>query len=234
ARAEEVEGEHVEVAEARRLARPTWVNLRTVLGGLLFAVAFLAGLRALESAADTVPVWAAARDLPVGAELQPEDLRLVEVRLPADLLGRYVSAEDDLAGSVLSRPARAGELLFEEWVGTGGAALQGRSMTIPVTPEHSVGTLLRPGDRIDVLATFDAGDVRARTFPVVREAEVLDLVAAGGLVAQERSVVGITVAVSPEEASDLAFAVRSGEIDIARVDGEGSGRASTVRATDFR
>lgn len=108
-------------------------------------------------------------------------------------------------------------------------------MTIPVTPEHAVGGRLRAGDRVDVYATFDSGDDRARTSLLVRGVEVLDVVETGGLVAGEESVVGLTVAVTPSEAARLAFAIRTAELDVALVAGaagdEGSG---TVTAEDFR
>jgi hypothetical protein len=85
-----------------------------------------------------------------------------------------------------------------------------------------------------VFATFDAGDERARSHLVLRATEVLDLVTAGGLVGGQAATVGVTVAVTPDEAMRLAFAVRNADIDIAKVTGAvGDSNVNTVRAEDF-
>ena len=97
----------------------------------------------------------------------------------------------------------------------------GSSMTIPVTPEHAVGGTLRPGDVVDVYATFNAADLRARTELVVEGAEVLDVVTAGGLVVSDDSMIGVTVAIDPDAAGALAGAIRTAEIDLVRVAGDG-------------
>jgi Flp pilus assembly protein CpaB len=223
----------VDVPRARQIARPSWINVRTALGALLFVVAFLGGLRVLDSARTTVSVWTAARDLPADAELETTDLSVAEVRLPSQLLDRYVLASTTLRGAVLTRPLGAGELIPSTGVAEEPAG-PGRAMTIPVTPEQAVGSLVTVGARVDIFATFDAEDVRARTIPVVREAEVIDVVSASGLVANEASVVGVTVAVSPQEAARLAFATRTGVIDLARVVNSGSrDQARPVHAGDL-
>jgi Flp pilus assembly protein CpaB len=224
----------VDVPRARRLARPGWANLRTILGLLLFVAALMIGRSILEGARTTIEVWAAAADLRGDEPLAPDDLVPAEVKLPPDVAAAYAAATDDLDGAVLMRPVAAGELIPRAWISTGAPATAGRSMTIPVTPEHAVGGRLRPGDRIDVYATFDSGDARARTAVLVRGVEVLDVVEAGGLVVGEESVVGLTVAVTPSEAARLAFAIRTAEVDVALVSGSSDEEAAaTVRAEDF-
>lgn len=224
----------MDVPSARRLARPRWANARTVLGLVLFAAALLIGRSVLEGAKTTVAVWAAAQDLRQDEALDAGELVRAEVKLPADVAAAYASASEDLEGAVLTRPVVAGELIPTAWLSSGASATAGRSMTIPVTPEHAVGGALRPGDRVDVFATFDSGDARARTSVLVRGVEVLDVVEAGGLVVGEESVVGLTVAVTPGEAARLAFAIRTAELDIALVAGEGDDPGpATVRAGDF-
>ena len=89
----------------------------------------------------------------------------------------------------------------------------GRSMAIPLPPESPVLPSLRPGDRVDVFATFDAGDVRSKTTLVAR---------------------GIEVSVAPEDAARLAFAIRNGRVDIVRIDdGRETAAGTTVEAGDF-
>jgi Flp pilus assembly protein CpaB len=96
-------------------------------------------------------------------------------------------------------------------------------MTIPVSPEHAVGGALRPGDTVDVFVSYNPGDLRAITKLVLDDAQIVDLVTAGGLVVGEKAVVGVTVSVDRDAAKEVAFAIRNGEIDLAR----GSGVSGT-------
>jgi hypothetical protein len=139
--------------------------------------------------------------------------------LPSSLMQQYAPTSVDLSGAVLTRPVRAGELIHLEWVAAGPAARAGRSMTIPLPPEQGLATDLSVGDRLDVLVTLDAGDVRARTLVLASDVQVLEVVRAPGLVSDADSVVGVTVAVTPAQEVELAFGIRTGEIDIARVEG---------------
>jgi pilus assembly protein CpaB len=225
----------MDVPVARRVERPAWINARTVLGLLLFGLAFLGGQRILAAGDSRAALWAAARDLPQGAVISGDDLRVVEADLPADLLGGYVVASRPVEGAVLGRAVRTGELLPASWVmddesGTG----LGRSMAIPLPPESPVLPSLRPGDRVDVFATFDAGDVRAKTTLVARGVDVVDVETAGGLVMGQEAVIGIEVSVAPEDAARLAFAIRNGQVDIVRMDdGRETAAGTTVQAGDF-
>lgn len=224
----------MDVPGARRLSRPRWANSRTILGLVLFVTALLVGRGVLEGAKTTVTVWAAARDLPQDETLDVSELTRAEVKLPAGVAAAYAPATEDLDGAVLTRPLVAGELIPRAWLASGASVEAGRSMTIPVTPEHAVGGRLRPGDRVDVYATFDSGDVRARTSVLVRGVEVLDVVETGGLVLGEEAVAGLTVAVTPSEAARLAFAIRTAELDVALVAGAADAEGpATVRAEDF-
>jgi Flp pilus assembly protein CpaB len=224
----------MEAARARQVARPAWLNLRTALGMVLFSIALLSGQRLLSDARVTSPVWTAARDLPAYAEITPGDLASVGVRLPAGLLERYARPSADLSGVVLTRAVRAGEMIAVDWLASGAGAQAGRSMTIPVTPEQVFGGDVRVGDHLDVLVTLDAGDVRARTLVLAGDVEVVGVVRASGFVESDSSVVGVTVAVTPEEEVELAFGLRTGQIDLARVVG-GSDYApsETVTGDDF-
>jgi Flp pilus assembly protein CpaB len=224
----------VDVPYARRIGRPTWINARTVLGLVLFTVAFVAGQRLVSAAQTTTGVWAVARDLGSGIVLDESDLTIVDVKLESDQLSSYLLAGETVEGAVLVRPLHAGELVPTSATAAGDGAVPGRSLTIPVAPEHANGGDLRPGDLVDVLGTFGAGSERARTVVLVSGVEVVDLLTAGGLVAGEQSAVGVTVAVTPEDAQRLVFAIRTAEVDVMRVTG-GTSLSPTegVTAEDF-
>lgn len=223
----------MEVAQARRVERPRWLNLRLILGLLLFSLAFLGGQRLLAQADTGVLVWSARGDLAVDQILTSEDLVPVQARLDPQVLDGYVMADEAVSGVVVTRPLLEGELVPRSAIAAAEVG-EGRSITIPVAPEHAVGGMVRPGDRIDVITTFDAGDVRARTITLIHAVRVLDVVEAEGLVLGEGQMAGITVEVPPGDAARLAFAIRTGEIDIARLSGAaGAAKGGWVTSQDL-
>jgi Flp pilus assembly protein CpaB len=224
----------MDVPVARRVANPSWVNARTVLGLLLFCLAFLGGQRVLTQAQATAAIWSATRPLAQGTRLAPEDLVAVEVRLPADQMTLYLGAEHPFDGAILTRAVGRGELIPASWLSEGAPAESGRTLTIPVSPEHANGGSLRPGDQIDIFATFAEGRAAACTVLIGGAVEVVDVVTAGGLVVEDESQVGVTVAITAEGAARMALAVRTAEIDIARVTGSaGTPPPTTVCAEDL-
>lgn len=224
----------MDVPIARRVANPSWVNARTVLGLLLFCLAFLGGQRVLTQAQATTSVWSATRSLTEGTRLAEGDLVAVEVRLPPDQRDLYLGVERPFEGAILTRAVGRGEFIPASWLSEGAPAESGRTLTIPVTPEHANGGSLRPGDRIDIFATFTGGRSEPCTVLIGRGVEVVDVVTAGGMVVEDESPVGVTVATTPDEAARMALAVRTAEIDIARVTGEaGTLPSTTVCAEDL-
>ncbi len=204
------------------------------MGLLLFSVAFFGAQRLIAGARATVPVLVAARDLPTDHTLTAADLVRAEVALPPELMTRYALASRDLAGVSLSRPVAEGEMIALSWVAEGRYVGEGRALTIPITADHAVGGDLQTGDRVDILATFDSGEVRARTVLVAGGVEIVNPVEAGGLVTGEASVIGVTVAVTPEQAAELTFAIRSADLDVVRVEGAAAPGADAVTHRSFR
>lgn len=209
------------VAVARRAERPSWLNLRTCLGLILFSLAVVTGWHVLSAPAATISVWVAGSAMPEGAKLRPEDLEVAEVDLPPERAGLYLSSSAEIEGHTLLRPVGEGELLAARWVAEAGTSGL-RSITLPIAADHAVGGSLAPGDRVDVFATVDADRGRARTTLLVGAAEVEALVTAGTLVEGANALTGITLSVPPEEAAKIAFAIRNADIDIARLEGEAS------------
>jgi Flp pilus assembly protein CpaB len=203
------------VPRARRVARPGWLNLRTVAGLLLFTAAIIGGGRFLEAARTTSPAWAATRDIPRGAPVTAADLRLVEVQLPGDLAAGYLSGREAPEGLIATESIRAGTLIATDSVDASAEVGPGRAITVPVAPEHAVGGALRPGDLVDVFATTSEGGAAACTRLVAPGVEVLEAVAAGGIVLEGETLAGITLSVTPEQAAALAHAIRTSEIDVA-------------------
>ena len=152
--------ETVDSPWARRLQQARWRDPRLLLGVLLVLVSVLAGARLLAAADDYALVWAAKRDLPVGAALAQPDLqaRAVRFRDQGDA-DRYLSAEQPLAGAVLARPLGAGEL-----VPAAALAAPGQSSfdELPLAVAQTAAPVdLREGDVVDVWVVPSADSVGA-------------------------------------------------------------------------
>jgi hypothetical protein len=112
-----------------------------VLGSVLL------GTWVVAEADRTVPVWAAGRTLPVGAELTPETLVRTRVRLGVGT-GAYLDARiAPPSGLVVLRPVGAGELLPRSALGTSARSVL-RPVTVPVPGPLPAD--LRPGAVVDV------------------------------------------------------------------------------------
>lgn len=208
--------------------------MRTTLGATLFGIALASGWQVLASADVGHPVLAAGGDLPEGTRLSTTNVTVVEVDLPPEQLARYLTADASVEDATLVQAVRSGELIPAGWVTANDDAGGSRLVTIPTTADHAAGGALRAGDRVDVFASLSSGRPGARTTLVVASAEVEDLVHAGGLVADEESLAGVTVEVSPHDAAKLTFAIRSADIDLVRVHGDATPVVSgSIRASDL-
>jgi Flp pilus assembly protein CpaB len=187
-----------------------------------FALAAIAALAAgalvaritLDAAAATArwgpgrPVPVATRDLPAGAELARGDIELA-VR-PTALLPHAELARDPV-GRRLAHPLVAGEVVLADRLAPNRASevaarLPAGTVGVAV-PHDGRGLRLVLGDRVDVLATFDAEtDTRDPTFAVARAATVVD-------VGEE----GVTVAVPSADAPRVAFALAAGVVTLTLV-----------------
>ena len=141
--------------------------LRQVAAAGLVCLALVLALRPPPTAAGTaaeqptVAVVVAAADLPAGAVLAAADLRTA--RLPADVAPAGAAADvEELTEQVLAGPVRAGEPVTDvRVVGPGlWSAVPEGLVAAPVhLADLAVATLLRAGDRVDVLAAAEADPV---------------------------------------------------------------------------
>lgn len=130
---------------ARRIATPSWLDLRLVLGVALVLVSVLLGAFVVSGASRTHATVTATHDLAAGTVLRPGDLSLAQVQLPDRGAGVYLSALKDAVGKKLSRALSAGELVPAASVATPDART---TLTVP----FASGTApdLRSGQRIEI------------------------------------------------------------------------------------
>lgn len=157
---------------ARRRLRAVRHQLRRrrrLIAAGLAAGAAAAALHALAPPPDpSVAVLVAARDLPAGTTLAPDDL--VARAFPEALVPAGAARAG--AGRVLAAPLASGEVLTEaRVVGPGLARAQPGETVLPVRlPDPGMAALLRPGDEVDLVAT-DPGTGETRV--VARDVRVL-------------------------------------------------------------
>jgi hypothetical protein len=148
---------------AQRNRRARWKDGRLVLGVLLVAVTALAGAKLLSAADDTTTIWAAKRDIPAGQTLTGDDLTTAQVRFTnGDDAARYVAADAELNGRVLTRAVDAGE-----FVPRGAAVSQADNDRTEVPLSIAAGRLssdTAPGDQVDVWVVPKDADQPAGKF----------------------------------------------------------------------
>jgi len=212
--------------------RRLWVILLLALvsGGsaAYMALAYLRDSTPRLAAAEAprMQVAVAARDLPLGAILQPDDVHMIAWRGEAVPTG-YVRNAADVIGRGLISSVKANELLLDARVAPRGAG-GGLSVTIPegkravsvrVDDVIGVAGFVLPGTRVDVMLTLPPGTDRPQsvTQVVLQDVPVL---AAGQIVQQDAqgkpmTVSVITVLISPQDAETLILAANEGKIQLA-------------------
>lgn len=198
----------------RAIARTRRIDLRVVVGLLLFAVGILATSGLIRQAQQRTPVLVATRALEPGHTIEDGDLRAAEVGLGPGVAS--VPAEDLrlVEGQVLAAPVEAGQLITPGAVSSGPSVSAGQvALSIGVTPQHAAGGALRSGDRVQLLATEDPDRPTARTSVLLSDVEVVAVTQEQGPAADP--LMTVTLAVDSDDAAGIAQAANSGVLDLA-------------------
>lgn len=197
---------------------PRWLTARRLAAAVLAAGALLLAVTPPPPPATTAiaqsqtDVLVAAHDLAAGLTLGPDDL-LPAPRASAQLPDGAISADAEVAGRVITGAVRRGEIITDRrLLGPGVSAGLGSGVVAsPVRlVDLGVAALLRPGDRVDILAA--SADTETA---VVVAAGVLVLAvprAESGDAAVVEPLGLVVVAVSAESASRLAAAAASSSL----------------------
>ncbi len=218
------------VRRAGRVARRVLLARRRLLAALVAGVAVLAGVRAATPPPPaTEPVLVAARDLPPGVPLTAED---VEVRDVPSVLLPVGGPDPPDAAAVLGRtttgplaagePVSAGRLLGGSLL----ASTTGRVVLPLRLADAGSAALLRPGDRVDLLAADLQGGAAGTAglagppgvaAPLAPQVDVVTVPAAGGDDLAAGAATGgalpgrlVVVAVDPADAGAVAQASAAG------------------------
>ncbi len=174
---------------ARRVRRPSWRDPRLGVGVLLVVGSVALGTWVLNDADRGTEFYAARTALMPGDAVAPEDLVVVEARLPG-AEDAYLRAGEPVGdGAVITRPVGAGELVPVGAVGT-GEDVDVRPVGVPVAGALSqavvtgalVDLWLTPDPPTGIGAAVEPAEPRL-VAPRLRVADVTtneDLFAAGG------------------------------------------------------
>jgi Flp pilus assembly protein CpaB len=218
------------LSPARALRRPRRADPRAIVGVFLTLAALAGSVAFWVSATDAKPVVVAAHDLPAGATLSAGDLGIAYIHaddavfraaLPGDMLG-------SLVGRQLAEPIHADQVLARAQVADQfGLAADQVAITLPARPDTAVDGRLRPGDAVQVLVTVtDKARNEAQARAVVDRAQVFEvgrdmsLTNSGPVSSSDSaevprgSIASVTLAVTAEQARQLAEARRTGDLDI--------------------
>jgi pilus assembly protein CpaB len=197
-------------------------------GGLAYGTYnYMQSMQVRTESLPTRPVVVAASDLELGAELRPDDLRVVQWPQSAMPMGAFSSPEE-IVGRGLVMPVIQNEPILPMKL-AGKDAGSGLPVVIPegkravsvrVNEVIGVAGYVLPGTRVDVLATASPTDKREdmTTKLVLSNVQVL---AAGTKIEQDgeqgkpMSVNVVTLLVTPEESEKLTLGATEGKIQLA-------------------
>lgn len=155
------------------------------------------------------PVVAASTVIPVGTQVEPIHLKMVQIPGDVKPTGAYTD-EKELIGQVARQTVFAGEIIIADRFANsvGGSALAAvipagkRAITVSVNQVVGVSGFILPGSRVDVIASEND---RPRTI-----LENIKVLAVGKLLSQEKGdpvdVTAVTLEVDPRQAEIIAEA----------------------------
>lgn len=201
---------------ARRVATPSWLDSRFLLGLLLVLVSVVVGSRVLAGADRSEQVYAVTRDLAAGSALTDGDLRVVRVRLLDGSAGYISAAGPKPRGYTLGRSVGINELLPRQALRS-GAPPDVRLVTVPVTSHHYPAGLAH-GDLVDLYVTAKPVADAPSTAPTLALRRVpVDAVYGGSGRVATAGDAGVVLRVSAADVGRVLTAAQGGALDVVRI-----------------
>ncbi len=209
---------------------------RSVVGGLLVLVAVLLAWWAASGGDQPSgqPIVVAATPIAPGQVIRADQLATITADLPAPVASRTFTESSAVAGRVALGPLAPGTVIGSGSVSDSDPPRGEREITFPVQSAWALDGRLRPGDRIDVFATYGDGST-SQTMKVlagvtVREFSVDDTRQIG-----DGSGTTLTVAVGPSVSMEsVVNASRAAVITVARVTTTAEGTSHDTTEGHYR
>ena len=207
-----------------------FLGLAVLLGlvAALVAQRWLSGQRAPEpTLAETAPVLVAKIDVAVGTALEERAVEVATWPKPFAPTGAFASAEQ-VQGRVLRHAVASGEPILEAYLLPAGAEAglpsvigdEHRAVSVKVDPVIGVAGFVRPGARVDVLATLRRVD-QPKNLPyskvILQDVRVLaiDQKLEEAKNGEPELVSVVTLEVEPEAAEKLIYSAHEGRLQLA-------------------
>ncbi len=173
---------------------------------------------------EPVRVLSAAKYITPRSQVREDMVKFVEV--PAKLVtSAHVKSFDQLKGKLTLVPFIEGEAILLNKMSAKAEDLSSavptglRAVAVAVDEESAVSYMIKPGDYVDVLLTYDTSDSKKSiitTATILQAAQVLSAgtefnAAAGG----KKGYNTLTLALSPEEAEIIVYAREKGRLSFA-------------------
>jgi hypothetical protein len=209
----------------RRVPVPGWLDVRLVLGVALVLGSVLVGASVLNAARRTSPAVAARHDLAAGTVLAADDLRIVQVRLPA--AASYPTELADVIGKQLSRAVQNGEL-----VPRGALDARSAETTVTVPLPAAAAPELRKGNRIELWLSVG----RCPTTVLLPDVTVQAVHADAGAFGAGADGQAVVISVSPELAERVitALALEDAQLRAGILNGPPATTGPTAALPDAR
>lgn len=205
---------------------------------------YLSRIEASANKVELVEVVVAVKAVPAKTVLAKE--MLATKPFPREYLGRYEVTElQEAVGKVTTVPLAEGEMVLRTKLATKEAKVglsyhipQGkRAATVKVTEFSGVAGFPEPGDQVDILVTLppEVAGVQ-KSLLILEELPVLAKVQRteaqpGGAAGDLQGYTSLTVAVTPEEALQLALAEQAGQIKVLLRPAVSEGRRGQLEVT---
>ena len=200
------------------IRRPRKPNSRTIVGGLLVSTATLAAFLIATGAGGTAQqsIVISRRALIAGERLDSSTLTTTTVeRKTANSLHGFTTI-DQLTGAVALAAIGEGELVQHSAVLTGGPTEPTREFSFPIDRDRALNGDLRPGERVDVLATYGSG-TDATTTVLARDANVIRVTdAKSGALGSSGKLIITLALTSADQLLDAAHAAQVASITVVR------------------
>ncbi|ADI02674.1 Flp pilus assembly protein CpaB [Syntrophothermus lipocalidus] len=203
------------------------------LAATVLAYRYIAGVKARYEPKNLVQVVVAATDIPKNSVITREKVKLelvpaqfahpAAVRDLDEVVGRVaasyiVAGEEILSAKIISDAEKTNKLAYAVPMGK-------RAVSVPVNAVSGVSGLVRPGDRVDVIATVELASGQenvAVTSFILQDVEVLavdqnldETKPVPAAKEEAAPATTVTLAVTPEEARPLVLASEQGSIRLA-------------------
>jgi Flp pilus assembly protein CpaB len=158
----------------------------------------------------------ANRSVAIGERLNSSTLSTINVDRNSTIADHGFTSIESLSGSVALGPIGEGELIQRSAVLTDSSNVPSREFSFPIDRDRALNGDLRPGERVDVLATYGSGS-DATTTVLARDARVIRSTDAksGSLGSSGKLIITLALP-SADQLLDAAHAAQVASITVVR------------------